>query len=127
MACGSVEFVLVGDLQREVIQADAILVESVGGARAQPDPGITDVVDDATEQECEPFPGGIVGVGGHLHVDRPAEDTLVEPPRPLDVGDGQPDVCDGIRGDHHRLMLPVHATEREPDSGVPQSRSCRWG
>src|SRR6185437_16162593 len=102
------------------------------------DPGLADVVDHATEQERQPFAGGVVGVVGHLEVDRPDEDALVELPRPRNVGDGEPDVSDGDGVDRHAFMLPARdigseragSTRRKADharsrKGVGRHRGIR--
>ena len=95
------------DTEREVVEAGAVLVERVGRPGAQPDARIARPVDDTAEQEPELFTRCVVGVLGHLEGDRPAEHILVEPPRPLDVGDGEPDVRDGRGVDRHGAIVPA--------------------
>ena len=41
------------DSECEVVETDAVLVEAVGGNRAQPDQRAAEVIDHAAEQEAE--------------------------------------------------------------------------
>ena len=50
-AAASSNSALLADPECEVVQAGAILVEAVGGHRAQSDQRVAEVVDDAAEQE----------------------------------------------------------------------------
>ena len=56
MRCGRIDFVLVGDREREVVQADPVLVEAVVGDRPQSDQRVPDVVDHPAEQERRTAP-----------------------------------------------------------------------
>ena len=79
-ADGGIQFVLAGQPERDVVQAGAILVEAVGGHRAQPEQGAAEVVDDPAVQEAQLVAGFLVGILGDLDQHRPTEDALVELP-----------------------------------------------
>src|SRR5271166_2027288 len=105
-----VQFGLAAQPERDVVEADAILVEAVRGDRPQPEQRTAEVVDDATEQEAELVAGGFVCVLGDLQQHRPTEDALVELARSLDIGDGQPDVRDGATGKTHLVHAATWGT-----------------
>ena len=109
MCCGGVQFVRTRQAEGQVVQSAAVLVEPIGRNGTKADQRAAEVVDHAAEQKAERLLGRRVGPLGRLDQHRPAEDALVELSRPLDVGDGKPDVRDGAGVDRHEHMLPVAA------------------
>ena len=64
-----------------MVEAGAVLVETVAGDRAKPDQRATQIVDDTTEQKPELAASRLVGAVGNLEQDGPSENGLVEPSR----------------------------------------------
>ncbi len=100
---------LLANAEGYMIQSAAVLVEPVGRDGPKANQRAAEVVDHAAEQKSERLLGCRVGALGRLDQHRPAEHALVELSRPLDVGDGKPDVRNGAGVDRHGPMLPVTA------------------
>ena len=66
---------LVLNPEGQVVEADAVLVETVVGHRPQADQRVAGAVDDAAEQEPQLLPRLGVRVVWHLQQNRPAEDA----------------------------------------------------
>ena len=109
MRCCRIQFIFAGEPKGNVVQSDSVLVEAVSGDRPQPEQRAAEVVDDAAVQEAQLIAGGFVGIFGDFQQHRPTEHALVELARPLDIGHGQSDMCDGTTRERHS---PHGSTER---------------
>ena len=104
MRCGSVQLVLAADPEGQVVEADAVLVETCRRPPAADQPTVAGAVDDATEQEPQLFPR----LRRRRRLAPPAEPASRRRSRRTpaigDVGDGQPDVLNGRRVYCHDLV-----------------------